>query len=248
MNGIMLVTGASRGIGAAIAKQAGRQGYAVAVNYLNSQDAAESIVSDINKAGGKAIAIQADTSREEDVLRLFETVDKELGTLSALINNAGVVDVACRVDEMSVERMERIFTTNITGYFMCAREAVKRMSSRHGGKGGCIINISSAAARLGSAGEYVDYAASKGATDTMTTGLAKEVAKEGIRVNAVRPGPIHTDIHASGGEPDRINRIKSAIPMGRGGTPEEISDAVMWLVSDGASYVTGAFLDVSGGR
>jgi NAD(P)-dependent dehydrogenase (short-subunit alcohol dehydrogenase family) len=248
MNGIMLVTGASRGIGAAIAKQAGRQGYAVAVNYLNSQDATESIVSDINKAGGKAIAIQADTSREEDVLRLFETVDKELGTLSALINNAGVVDVACRVDEMSVERMERIFTTNITGYFMCAREAVKRMSSRHGGKGGCIINISSAAARLGSAGEYVDYAASKGATDTMTTGLAKEVAKEGIRVNAVRPGPIHTDIHASGGEPDRINRIKSAIPMGRGGTPEEISDAVMWLVSDGASYVTGAFLDVSGGR
>jgi NAD(P)-dependent dehydrogenase (short-subunit alcohol dehydrogenase family) len=248
MNGIMLVTGASRGIGAAIAKQAGRQGYAVAVNYLNSQDAAESIVSDINKAGGKAIAIQADTSREEDVLRLFETVDKELGTLSALINNAGVVDVACRVDEMSVERMERIFATNITGYFMCAREAVKRMSSRHGGKGGCIINISSAAARLGSAGEYVDYAASKGATDTMTTGLANEVAKEGIRVNAVRPGPIHTDIHASGGEPDRINRIKSAIPMGRGGTPEEISDAVMWLVSDGASYVTGAFLDVSGGR
>jgi NAD(P)-dependent dehydrogenase (short-subunit alcohol dehydrogenase family) len=248
MNGIMLVTGASRGIGAAIAKQAGRQGYAVAVNYLNSQDATESIVSDINKAGGKAIAIQADTSREEDVLRLFETVDKELGTLSALINNAGVVDVACRVDEMSVERMERIFTTNITGYFMCAREAVKRMSSRHGGKGGCIINISSAAARLGSAGEYVDYAASKGATDTMTTGLANEVAKEGIRVNAVRPGPIHTDIHASGGEPDRINRIKSAIPMGRGGTPEEISDAVMWLVSDGASYVTGAFLDVSGGR
>jgi len=244
----MMITGASRGIGAACAKQAGAQGYAVAVNYLNSREAAESVVADIEKAGGTALAIQADTSREEDVLRLFDTVDAQLGPLSVLVNNAGVVDVACRVDEMSVERMERIFTTNITGYFLCAREAVKRMSTRHGGKGGSIINISSAAARLGSAGEYVDYAASKGATDTMTTGLANEEAKESIRVNAIRPGPIHTDIHASGGEPDRINRIKSAIPMGRGGTPDEIADAVMWLASDKASYVTGAFIDVSGGR
>ncbi|MGI9481528.1 MAG: SDR family NAD(P)-dependent oxidoreductase, partial [Hyphomicrobiales bacterium] len=195
MSKTMIITGASRGIGAAAARMAGAEGYAVAVNYLNAHEAAEVVVADIIEAGGTAIAVQADMSREDDVLLMFDRVDKELGTLSVLVNNAGIVAPACRVDAMSLERLERIFNTNVIGYFLCAREAIKRISRVHGGNGGSIINISSAAARLGAAGEYVDYAASKGATDTMTTGLASEVAKEGIRVNAVRPGPIHTDIH-----------------------------------------------------
>ncbi len=248
MTKTMLITGASRGIGAETARMAGKAGYAVVVNYVSNANAANEVVADIESAGGKAIAVQADAGIEADVLRLFETTDKEFGQLDVFVNNAGVVAPACRVDEMSLERLEHLFRTNITGSFLCVREAVKRMSTKHGGKGGAIINISSAAARLGSAGEYVDYAASKGAMDTMTTGLANEVAREGIRVNAVRPGPIHTDIHASGGEPDRINRIKGAIPMNRGGTVDEVANAIMWLASDEASYVTGAFLDVSGGR
>ncbi|MGI9372554.1 MAG: SDR family oxidoreductase [Hyphomicrobiales bacterium] len=248
MTKTMLITGASRGIGAEAARMAGKAGYAVIVNYVSSVAAADEVVADIVSNGGKALAVQADAGNEADVLRLFETVDNEFGQLDVFVNNAGVVDKACRVDEMSLERLERLFRINITGSFLCVREAVKRMSTKRGGKGGVIINISSAAARLGAAGEYVDYAASKGAMDTMTTGLANEVAREGIRVNAVRPGPIHTDIHASGGEPDRINRIKGHIPMNRGGTVDEVANAIMWLASDEASYVTGAFLDVSGGR
>jgi len=244
----LIVTGGSRGIGKAIAITAAKKGYEVCVNFQSNREAAAAVVAEITAAGGKAIAVQADMAIEADILKLFETVDEELAPLAALVNNAGIVDKAQKVEDMSLDRLERMFATNITGPFLCAREAIKRMSTAHGGEGGGIVNISSVAAKLGSPGEYVDYAASKGAIDVMTIGLSKEVAAEGIRVNAVRPGVIYTDIHASGGEPGRVDRVKGAVPMQRGGEVQEIADAALWLLSDEASYVTGALLDVSGGR
>jgi NAD(P)-dependent dehydrogenase (short-subunit alcohol dehydrogenase family) len=205
-------------------------------------------VADIESAGGSAIAVQADTGIEADVLRLFETVDRQMGTLTALVNNAGILEPQMRVAEMTAERIDRTLRVNVTGCFLCAREAVRRMSTRNGGPGGAIVNVSSGASRLGAPGEYVDYAASKGALDSMTVGLSKEVAEEGIRVNAVRPGFIYTDIHASGGEPERVDRVKAFVPMQRGGSPEEVAHAIMWLLSDEASYTTGAFIEVTGGK
>ncbi len=248
MNKVILITGASRGIGAACALLAAQQGWAVAVNYVANSLAADEVVRQIRAAGGTAIAVQADVAIEAQVLRLFETVDAKLGALAGLVNNAGVVDVASRVDAMDVARLERMWATNITSSFVCAREAVKRMSSRYGGAGGAIVNVSSAAARIGSPGQYVDYAASKAAIDAFTMGLAKEVATEGIRVNAVRPGIIDTDIHASGGEPDRALRMAPLVPMQRAGTAHEVAQAVLWLLSDAASYTTGSIIDVAGGR
>lgn len=248
MSDVMIVTGGSRGIGAATARLAAARGYAVCVNYLQNETAANAVVNEIESDGGRAIAVAADVSAEADVVRLFETVDKQLGVVTGLVNNAGILETQMRVDEMDASRLTRILSVNVTGCFLCAREAVRRMSSRHGGSGGAIVNVSSAASRLGSAGEYVDYAASKGAVDTLTIGLSKEVAAEGIRVNAVRPAFIYTDIHASGGESGRVDRIKDAIPMKRGGDPEEVADAIMWLLSDEASYVTGTFIDLAGGR
>jgi len=215
------------------------------VNYLRDRSSAEKLVSEI---GGKSIAVAADVAAEADVVRLFETVDRELGRVTALVNNAGIVDRASRVESISAARLARMFAINVTGSFLCAREAVKRMSTRHGGAGGAIVNLSSIAARLGGAGEYVDYAASKGAIDTFTIGLAKEVGAEGIRVNAVRPGIIRTEIHAASGDPARLERIGATAPLGRPGEPEEVARAILWLLSDAASYVTGAILDVSGGR
>ncbi|MFC0267277.1 glucose 1-dehydrogenase [Kushneria aurantia] len=244
---VMIITGASRGIGAATAKLAAARGYAVAINYVSNREAAEQVVSDIESAGGRALAVQADMAHEADIVRLFETVDRELGTLDVLVNNAGVIDRIARLDEMSAERIERMMRINITGPFLCAREAVKRMSTRHGGKGGAIVNISSAAAHRGGAGEYVDYAASKGAIDTFTEGLAKEVAAEGIRVNTVRPGVVHTEIHASGGNPDKPEKSSQAIPMGRAGEPDEIAHGILWLAGGEASFATGACLDIDGG-
>jgi len=246
--GALLITGASRGIGAATARLAGARGYAVCVNYRTNRAAADAVVADIARAGGKAVAIGADVAREADVMRLFDECADALGPLAGLVNNAGILEQHMRLDEMSAGRFERVFATNITGAFLCAREAVRRMSTRHGGKGGAIVNVSSVAASLGSPNEYVDYAASKGAVDTLTVGLAREVATEAIRVNAVRPGVIYTEIHASGGEPGRVERVKSAVPMKRGGDAEEVARAVLWLLSDEASYTTGALLDVSGGR
>ena len=243
-----MVTGASRGIGAATAVLAARQGYAVCVNYMRNREAAGEVISRIRKEGGRAIPIQADIAVESDVERLFKECDVELGTLTALVNNAGILERHMRLDEMDAARLERVMATNIVGSFLCAREAVRRMSTKRGGAGGSIVNVSSAAARIGAPDEYIDYAASKGAIDTLTLGLSKEVATEGIRVNAVRPGPIHTDIHASGGEPDRIERVKGAVPMKRGGQAEEVAQAILWLLSDEASYCTGAILDVAGGR
>ena len=245
---ILLITGASRGIGAATARLAAARGYAVCITYRERRDAADALAAEIEQAGGKAIAVQTDVADEAQVVRLFETVDRELGRLTALVNNAGVLETQMRVDQMDAARLNRVFAANVTGSFLCAREAVRRMSSRHGGAGGAIVNVSSAASRIGSPGEYVDYAASKAAIDTFTIGLAKEVAAEGIRVNAVRPGVIYTEIHASGGEPGRVDRVKSAIPMQRGGQAEEVAQAVLWLLSDEASYTTGALLDVTGGR
>jgi NAD(P)-dependent dehydrogenase (short-subunit alcohol dehydrogenase family) len=244
----LLITGASRGIGAATALLAASQGWQVAVNYTANSLAADGVVRQIRATGGVGIAVQADVSIEADVIRLFETVDAKLGRLDGLVNNTGVVDMAQRVDEMSVSRLERMWATNITSSFVCAREAVRRMSTAHGGSGGAIVNLSSAAARLGSPGQYVDYAASKAAIDTFTIGLAKEVAQEGIRVNAVRPGIIETDIHASGGQPDRAAQMAVHVPMQRSGSAHEVAQAVLWLLSDAASYTTGAILDVSGGR
>ncbi|MBB5390863.1 MULTISPECIES: SDR family oxidoreductase [unclassified Herbaspirillum] len=245
---VIVVTGGSRGIGAATAKLAGRQGYAVCVNYVSNRDAAEAVADEIRQAGGRAITVAGDVAREEDIVRLFATVDQELGPVTALVNNAGILGHQSRLDDMSAERINRVLVANITGSLLCAREAVKRMSTRHGGKGGAIVNLSSMAAKLGGPGEYVDYAASKGAIDAFTIGLAKEVAAEGIRVNAVRPGLIYTDIHASGGEAGRVDRLKDAVPMKRGGTAEEVANAILWLLSDESSYATGTFIDVSGGR
>ena len=247
MKKIAIITGASRGIGAATALLAAERGYAVCVNYLRNQAAADAVVRAIERSGGKAIAVAADVSVEADVRRLFESVDKELGPLTALVNNAGILDRQMRVEDMGAARLNRVFATNITGYFLCAREAIRRMSIRHGGAGGAIVNVSSGASRTGSPGEYVDYAASKGAIDTMTVGLAREVAEEGIRVNAVRPAFIHTDIHASGGEPGRVNRVRQFVPMKRGGEAVEVARAILWLLSDEASYSAGALIDVTGG-
>jgi len=248
MNKVIIITGASRGIGAATARLAAARGYAVCVNFFKRQDAADAIVEEIQSKGGQAIAVAADVSREAEVERLFESVDARLGRVSALVNNAGILETQMRVEEMDAARLHRIFAVNTIGCMLCAKAAVRRMSIKYGGVGGAIVNVSSAAARLGSAGEYVDYAASKGAIDTFTTGLSLEVAAEGIRVNAVRPGYIYTDIHASGGEPGRVDRLKNTIPMKRGGLPEEVANAIMWLVSDEASYVTGTFIDLAGGK
>ena len=248
MNPILLITGGSRGIGAATALLAAQQGYAVAVNYTEHSLAADEVVRQIRAGGGQAIAVQADVAVEAQVLAMFEKIDAELGRLSALVNNAGVVDVSARVDEMSVARLKRMFDINVLGSFLCAREAVKRMSTRYGGAGGAIVNVSSVAARLGGAGQYVDYAASKGAIDSFTAGLAREVAPEGIRVNAVRPGIIETEIHASGGQPERARQMAPLVPLQRAGTAQEVARAIVWLLTDAASYTTGTLLDVAGGR
>ena len=245
---VVLVTGGSRGIGAATALLAAQQGWAVAVNYVANSLAADEVVRQIRAAGGSAMAVQADVADEAQVLRMFAAVDAKFGRIRGLVNNAGVVDMPSRVDEMSVERLTRMWTTNITSSFVCAREAVKRMSTKYGGAGGSIVNLSSAAARIGSPGQYVDYAASKSAIDTFTMGLAKEVALEGIRVNAVRPGIIDTEIHASGGLPDRVAHVAPLVPMHRAGTAQEVAQAVVWLLSDAASYTTGSIVDVTGGR
>jgi NAD(P)-dependent dehydrogenase (short-subunit alcohol dehydrogenase family) len=245
---IALITGGSRGIGAATAICAARQGFAVAVNYTRDVQAANRVVQQIAAAGGQAIAVQADVADEAQILAMYQTIDAQLGPVSALVNNAGVVDVAARVDAMSAERIRRMFDINVLGSFLCTREALKRMSTRHGGKGGSIVNVSSVAARLGGPGQYVDYGASKGAIDTFTIGLAKEVATEGVRVNAVRPGIIETDIHASGGQPDRAREMAPLVPMQRAGSAEEVAEAIVWLLSDAASYVTGSNIDVAGGR
>lgn len=248
MNQVLLITGASRGIGAATARLAAQTGWAVAVNYTANSLAADEVVRAIRAAGGNAITVQADVANEAQVLRMFEKIDAKLGRLTGLVNNAGVVDVTARLDEMSVARWRRMFDINVIGSLLCAREAVRRMSTRHGGDGGSIVNVSSAAARLGSPAQYVDYATAKGAIDAFTLGLAREVAAEGIRVNAVRPGLIETDIHASGGLPDRVRDLQHQVPMQRGGTADEVAQAIVWLLSDAASYTTMSLLDVSGGR
>lgn len=245
---VVLVTGGGRGIGAATALLAARQGWAVAVNYATNADAAEAVVQQIRAAGGRAVALQADVAFEDQIVRLFQQVDAALGPLTALVNNAGVVDVAARVDGMGTARLARMFNVNVIGSFLCAREAVKRMSTRYGGAGGSIVNLGSAAARLGSPGQYVDYASAKAAIDTFTLGLAKEVATEGIRVNAVRPGIIATEIHASGGQPNRANEVAPQVPMQRPGSADEVAQAVLWLMSDASSYTTGSLIDVAGGR
>lgn len=245
MGSVMIVTGGSRGIGAATARLAATRGYAVCVNYRRERDAAERLAKEI---GAGAIAVAGDVSDEGDVLRLFEAVDCELGPVSALVNNAGIVDLGTRVEAITPARLQRMFAVNVFGSFYCAREAVKRMSRRHGGKGGVIVNLSSIAAKLGGPGEYVDYAAAKGAIDTFTVGLAKEVGDEGIRVNAVRPGIIRTEIHLSSGDPGRVERIGAAAPLGRPGEAEEVARVILWLASEESSYMSGALVDVSGGR
>ncbi len=248
MSNIVLITGGSRGIGAATALLAARAGYAVAVNYSANSLAADEVVRQIRQGGGTAITVQADVAVESQVLAMFEKVDAKLGRLTALVNNAGVVDQTARVDGMSVARLKRMFDINVIGTMVCAREAVKRMSTRYGGAGGAIVNVSSVAARLGAPGQYVDYAAAKGAVDVFTIGLAKEVAAEGIRVNAVRPGIIDTDIHASGGLPDRARDLAPQVPMQRAGSADEVAQSIVWLLGEASSYTTGALLDIAGGR
>lgn len=248
MNKVLVITGGSRGIGAATALLAAQQGYAVAVNYTTNAAAADAVVQQIRGAGGTATAVQADVADEAQVVAMFAQVDAQLGRLTALVNNAGVVDVAARVDAMDAARLQRMFAINVTGSFLCAREAVRRMSTRYGGGGGVIVNVGSAAARLGSPGQYVDYAAAKAAIDTFTLGLGKEVAAEGIRVNAVRPGIIATEIHASGGQPDRVAQLAPQLPMQRAGTAQEVAQAILWLLSDASSYTTGSSINVAGGR
>ena len=248
MSKLILVTGSSRGIGAASAIRLASEGYDVCVNYIHDAATAQKVVKQIQLTGRKALAVQADVSKEEQVQMLFERMDAFFGAVYGLVNNAGILFKQMRVEEMSAERINAVLATNVTSYFLCAREAIKRMSFNRGGAGGVIVNISSAAARIGSAGEYVDYAASKGAIDTMTIGLAKEVAEQGIRVNAVRPGFIYTDMHRDGGEPGRVDRLKGSLPMKRGGTADEVAAAVSWLISEESSYTTGSFIEVSGGR
>ena len=248
MKKTILITGGGRGIGAACALLAAEQGYRVCINYRSDDAAASRIVRSIEEGGGEAIALRADVALETEVEHLFAQVDARFGRLDALVNNAGVLARQMRVDQMDAARIGRIMATNVVGSFLCAREAVRRMSTKHGGTGGTIVNVSSRAAVLGSPGEYVDYAASKAAVDALTVGLSKEVAGEGIRVNGVRPGLIHTQMHADGGEPGRVERLQSSVPMARGGEPEEVARAVLWLLSDAASYTTGSFIDVSGGR
>ena len=248
MDKVILITGGSRGIGKATAIKAAEKGYAVCINYKSNKDAADEVVNAIVNAGGKAIAVQADIAIEEAVIKLFKTVDDRLGTITALVNNAGILETQSLVVNMSAERFERVFATNVLGTFLCAKEAVKRMSLQNGGNGGAIVNVSSKASTHGGPFEYVDYASSKGAVDTFTMGLAKEVAADGIRVNGVRPGVIYTDIHASGGEAGRVDRIAPTVPMKRGGQPEEVANTILWLLSDEASYITGVLVDVTGGR
>jgi NAD(P)-dependent dehydrogenase (short-subunit alcohol dehydrogenase family) len=248
MDRVVLITGASRGIGAATARLAGQRGYSVCVNYVHNREAADAVVKAIQAVGARAVAVAADVAVEADVVRLFETCDRTLGSLAALVNNAGILETQMRVDAMDAARLTRILATNVIGSFMCAREAVRRLSTKHGGNGGAIVNVSSGASRLGSPGEYVDYAASKGAIDTLTIGLAREIADEGVRVNAVRAGFIYTEMHASGGEPNRVDRVKELVPMRRGGSVDEVATAILWLLSDEASYTTGSFIDVTGGK
>jgi NAD(P)-dependent dehydrogenase (short-subunit alcohol dehydrogenase family) len=248
MKNVLLVTGGGRGIGAAVSRLAASRGYAVCVNYRTDAEAARKVVHRIAAEGGSAFAVAADVSRQAEVERLFRTVDRELGRVTALVNNAGVVAPQGRVDQLDEQRLTRLFTTNINSAFLCSKEAVLRMSTAQGGPGGAIVNVSSAASRLGSPGEYVDYAASKGAMDTLTIGLSLEVAGEGIRVNGVRPGFIRTTMHADGGDPGRVDRLEHLLPMGRGGEPEEVAEAVVWLLSEAASFVTGSFIDLAGGR
>ncbi|MDL2355852.1 MAG: SDR family oxidoreductase [Pseudomonadota bacterium] len=245
---VVFITGSSRGIGAACALLAAERGYAVCINYLHNQAAAQQVVEAIERAGGTAVALQGDVASEDNVTAMFRAIDARFGRLDALVNNAGILQRQMRVDQMDAARLNQILATNVTGSFLCAREAVRRMSTAHGGAGGAIVNLSSRAAVLGAAGEYVDYAASKAAVDALTIGLAREVAGEGIRVNGVRPGLIRTDIHASGGEPGRVDRLEAAVPMGRGGQPIEVAHAVLWLLADESSYVTGSIIDVAGGR
>lgn len=245
---VMLITGGSRGIGAATARLAARRGYDVAVSYLSNEAAARELVTAIEADGRGAIAVRADSADPVEVSRMFERVDRRFGRLDVLVNNAAMIARQSRLEDLDHERVRRIFAVNAIGPILCAQQAVRRMSHRHGGRGGAVVNVSSASARLGSPNEYVDYASSKGAVETMTTGLAKEVAREGIRVNCVRPGHIHTEMHASGGEPGRVDRVKDSIPMGRGGAPEEVAHAILWLAGPEASFVTGTFLDVTGGK
>ncbi len=246
--GTVLVTGASRGIGAACVRLLARDGYDVAINYARSADAADALAQEVRAAGRQAVTVKADVGVEAEVISMFRALDSEMPPLAGLVNNAGILFAKARLDEMGPDRINDTLRVNVTGSFMCAREAIRRMSTKYGGNGGSIVNLSSAAARIGSPNEFIDYAASKGAIDAMTLGLSKEVGGEGIRVNAVRPGLIHTDIHASSGQPDRIERLKQFVPMGRGGSAEEVAEAVVWLISPAASYVTGALVDVAGGR
>jgi NAD(P)-dependent dehydrogenase (short-subunit alcohol dehydrogenase family) len=247
MRQVVIVTGASRGIGAATALEAARRGYAVCVNYVRHGAAAEQVVDTIESAGGRAIAVAADVSVEAEIVHLFDECARTLGPITALVNNAGVLETQRRVEALDVARLQRVFATNVFGAFVCAREAVRAMSTKHGGQGGAIVNVSSVAARLGAPNEYVDYAASKGALETLTIGLAKEVAQEGIRVNGVRAGYIYTDIHASGGEPNRVERVKQSVPLRRGGSPAEVAHAICWLLSSDAAFTTGSFIDIAGG-